>query len=339
MKKPSLSLVKQSQKNLPTLQIKKPTPYKGNLQNILIKNVKRNPENPRIFFRDEEMRMLRDSISTIGLQVPISVYKDNDKYVIIDGERRFKTFVKLKYTSIPSIIQKKPTPLDNLLLMFNIHSLREQWDVFTIAQKLERVIYLLRKQRNNNKEVTESTLSEETGLTRGLIRRAKQIIALPERFKNLLRIELAKPKKEQAFSEDLFLEMESALRAVRNNFPETIVDIDKIRDILLQKYIDEIINNVTDFRKITKIATAWKNVDFPETESVKALNRIFDDNSFGVQDVYRDTVENLYEEKSMLSNANGFLLKIERLSSEDLTDETLKTALIDIRDFIDILLK
>ncbi|MBK6936712.1 MAG: ParB/RepB/Spo0J family partition protein, partial [Chitinophagaceae bacterium] len=99
--------------------------YKADLQNVPVALIERNPENPRIFFRQEEMEQLYVSIRTKGLLVPISVYEDNGKYVIIDGERRWRTFLKLNYDTIPAIIQDKPTPLDNLLLMFNIHGLRE----------------------------------------------------------------------------------------------------------------------------------------------------------------------------------------------------------------------
>ena len=67
---------------------------------------------------------------------------------------------------IPAIIQEKPTPLQNLLLMFNIHALREQWDYLTIANKLPDVIALF-SQENDGREPNEQHLSELTGLTRG----------------------------------------------------------------------------------------------------------------------------------------------------------------------------
>ena len=173
--------------------------YKADLKNIPIELIDRNPENPRIFFRQEEMEQLYVSIKNKGLLQPIAVYKDKDRYIILDGERRFKTFLKLNYPSIPALIQNKPSVLDNLLLMFNIHSTREQWDIFTIAMKIERVLILLKESKGS--EPTESELSEETGMTRGVIRRCKTIIALPQRFKEMLRLELDKPKKEQKFSE------------------------------------------------------------------------------------------------------------------------------------------
>lgn len=310
--------------------------YKAELENIPIKLIERNPENPRIFFRQEEMEQLFVSIKTKGLLVPISVYKDRGKFIIIDGERRWRTFNKLNYQTIPAIIQDKPSELDNLLLMFNIHGLREQWDIFTIAMKIERVTKLLEERKGT--PVNEIELSEETGMTRGLIRRAKRIISLPERFKNQLRTELEKPKKDQLFSEDLFLEMESALRTVEKNFPETLKNKNVVRDVLLKKYAEKTIGNVTDFRKVVKIATAPKNVEFPKNETQKALKRIFEDNKVGVDRVYRETVENLYADKSILTFARNFLSKLELLTPEDLDDEALANVLQKIRNHISDLL-
>lgn len=310
--------------------------YKAELKNIPLKHLKINPENPRIFFRQEELEQLLVSIKKIGLQVPISVYRDGDEFIIIDGERRWRTFLKLNYPSIPAIIQDKPSELENLLLMFNIHGLREQWDIFTIANKIERVIDLLRQ--NKEKEPTEKEISAETGMTTGVIRRCKLIISLPERFKELIRIELDKPKKEQLYSEDFFLEMEQSLRSVSRKFPNLTVEIDNIRDVLIKKYVNKIINNVTDFRKLTKIATGNKNLSFPIEKIEEAILKIFEDNNTGIIEIYRETVQPLYEDKVISNNAFNFLNKIDLLSEEQLTDERLREALVLIRDRINNLL-
>ena len=76
------------------------------------------------------------SIRRNGIQVPISVYEDDGGFVLIDGERRWRCARKLNHQRIPALVQQKPAPLADLLLMFNIHMLREQWDYLTIANKL-----------------------------------------------------------------------------------------------------------------------------------------------------------------------------------------------------------
>jgi ParB/RepB/Spo0J family partition protein len=158
------------------------------LREISPDRIKRNPENPRLFFRDEEMDTLTASIKRYGVQVPITVYADGSEFVLIDGERRWRCARKLNLHRIPALVQEKPTRLENLLLMFNIHALREQWDYLTIARKLPDVIELF--EREKGREPTEAELSELTGLTRGQIRRCRFLLDLPDRYRELLEKEL-----------------------------------------------------------------------------------------------------------------------------------------------------
>ena len=58
----------------------------GRLQQIPPENIDRNPENPRLIFRQEEMDSLMVSIDTHGVQVPLTVYREAEGYRLIDGE-------------------------------------------------------------------------------------------------------------------------------------------------------------------------------------------------------------------------------------------------------------
>src|SRR5438445_8600413 len=131
--------------------------------------------------RSGELENLLRSIKEYGVQVPVTVYQKGDRYVLIDGERRWICSQKLNLKTIPAIIRDEPTELQNLLVMFNIHSLREQWDLLTIALKLPRVISLLTEQRG--KSPTEIQLAAHTGLSRAVIRRSKLLQELPDRYK------------------------------------------------------------------------------------------------------------------------------------------------------------
>ncbi len=307
------------------------------LKKIDIDRIIPNPDNPRLIFRQEEMDALLISIKRYGIQVPITVFEDRGRYILIDGERRWRTSLKLNMATIPAIIVDKPSELDNLLIMFNIHSLREQWDYFTIANKLTRIIDLLAKQCG--KVPNERELSEAAGLTRGTIRRCKLLIALPERFKELIVQELRKPKVSQKLTEDFFIEMEQNLKTVQKNLPEAIDDIDRVRDVLIAKYQTGIIENILDFRKVGKLATAPRNVEFEYKNAEKALTSIFAQNSESIKDVYESTVSTLYSEKRLISTFNNVLQYIENLDEQERRDEDIKRTLRAIREAIDNLLK
>ena len=120
------------------------------LEQVRTNLIDRNPDNPRVVFRPGELEQLLESIRVHGVQVPISVYRAGHRYVLIDGERRWRCAVKLNKKTIPALVQEKPTPLENLLLMFNIHSLREQWDLLTISLKLPELVARLNSISSQN---------------------------------------------------------------------------------------------------------------------------------------------------------------------------------------------
>lgn len=275
---------------------KQAQPY---LKDISPDKVRRNPDNPRLFFRPDEMDTLMASIRRYGIQVPIAVYEDDGSFVLIDGERRWRSALKLNISKIPALIQPKPTPLGNLLLMFNIHALREQWDYLTIANKLPEVISLFREE--NGKEATEQDLSEITGLTRGQIRRCRYLLDLPAKYRRILKGELALPKHLQKLSEDFFIEMERSLKTVQNRVPSAVPDLDSARDALIKKFRDGTIGNITDFRKLSKIATSINNLGVKEASARAAIAGILDpDRRTGIEEVFAEHFEMRYDERKIV---------------------------------------
>lgn len=273
----------------------------GRLKHISPSRIVRNPENPRLIFRQEEMDSLMLSIDKYGIQVPLSVYEQGDHYVLIDGERRWKCAVKLNLKVVPALVHAKPNELENLLMMYNIHALMEQWDYFTIASKLERIIELY--EVDEGRSPTEAWLSEATGLSRGQIRRCRLLIDLPSRFKRLLLDELHKPKPQQRLSEDFFIEMERALKTVTGRLPEYAARVDEIRGTLVDKYLRRDIEAVTDFRQLAKIATAVDTLDVARQTAKRALDSVFDArNRTGIRAAFERAVEFSYDAKKAMRN-------------------------------------
>jgi ParB/RepB/Spo0J family partition protein len=282
------------------------------------------------------MDTLLASIRRFGVQVPITVYEDGDKYVLIDGERRWRCATKLNLKKIPALVQQKPTGLGNLLLMFNIHSLREQWDFLTIAKKLPDVIALHVEEEGF--EPNEIQLSEITGLTRGQIRRCKYLLELPEKYKDLLETELDLPKQTQQLSEDFFIEMERALRTVSTRIPDAITSMDAARDALISKFRRGVIKNITDFRMLSKIATSVDNVGVRQVRAAHAIRGILDPSgSVSISDVYSEQFEVRYDQRKVRLNVESvydYLFWSLEQGEADFEDE-LTERLERLRDIID----
>ncbi|SRR6266542_1260058 len=283
-------------------------------------DIRENPENPRLLFRQAEMESLMVSIARIGVQVPITVYAEGKHYRLLDGERRWRCARKLNLQSIPALIKEKPTELDNLLLMYNIHALREQWDYFTIASKLTRVIDLYASK--HRVAPNEIQLSEATGLSRGQIRRCQLLLDLPQRYKDLLLRELELPKARQKLNEDLFIEMERSLKAVVRRIPTYASKVDRIRDVLITKYRTGTIAAVTDFRQLSKIATATDDALVSKSKARKALDRVFDPESeTGIREAYESTVEFIYDEKKAARQVAQLVEYVNGLIADDQIEE------------------
>jgi len=275
------------------------------LKEIAPTKIERNPDNPRIFFRDEEMDTLTASIRRYGIQVPITVYAEGKHYVLIDGERRWRCAKKLNLESMPALIREKPSRLRNILLMFNIHALREQWDYLTIARKLPDVIELFKKE-NSGRTPTEVEQSELTGLTRGQIRRCGLLLELPKKYRETLEEELSLPKHFQKLSEDFFIEMERALKTVQNRVPSAIKNLDSARDALIKKFRKETIKNITDFRMLSKIATSVKRLGVKESKAREALKGIFDpNNKTSIEQVFAEQFELKFDERRVILSADS----------------------------------
>src|SRR6266446_5893901 len=174
------------------------------LQEISPDRIRKNPDNPRLVFREDEMNELLESIREVGIKVPVSLYEDGQHYVLIDGERRWRCAKKLNLPTMPGIVQPKPTRLENLLMMFNIHNVRIDWDPMPMALKLREVAKLLEKE---GQPTNAKALSAVTGVPLASVRRALDLLDLPERYQRLLLREAEKPKHEQRVKADLFIEI------------------------------------------------------------------------------------------------------------------------------------
>ena len=170
------------------------------LQHIDINDISPNPHNPRMIFDQEEMDSLKGSIKKVGILVPLTVYKNsknhpNKKYIILDGERRWRCATQLGLSSIPANIIDEPEDItQNILFMFNIHHFKEEWALFPTALKLEVII-------NKLDTDNERILSDFTGVDRSTIRRCKKLLWYPKKYRDVLM------EKRGKISTDFFIEL------------------------------------------------------------------------------------------------------------------------------------
>jgi ParB/RepB/Spo0J family partition protein len=300
------------------LNAKLPDAGDSDLKDIPVDKIEPNPDNPRVVFRQGELEQLMDSIRQYGVQVPISVYRQGAKYVLIDGQRRWMSSAKLNRKEIPALIQQKPDDLRNLLLMFNIHALREQWDLLTVALKLPKIKTLLEHDLGHSPK--DSEIAKATGLPNAWIRRSKLLLELPQQYRDMLLDELGKPKSQQKISEDFFIEMERSLNVVAKKMPQVIPNRDRARRVLLAKYRDGTISNLVQFRDLSKIARATL-VAADEASALAAVQRVFERNDYSISQAYNETVSDAYLERDIQSRIQALFKKLQQLGPDDIDDD------------------
>jgi ParB/RepB/Spo0J family partition protein len=124
--------------------------FRRKLDYIDVDKISPNENNPREPIARKEISDIRESIRAMGgVLVPIVVYREGERYVLLDGERRWRACEELskedpeKYGKIPAnIIEKPPTPVQNLQTMFNIHQKRKEWSTSAKAEAIGKLLQL-----------------------------------------------------------------------------------------------------------------------------------------------------------------------------------------------------
>ena len=250
-------------------------------------SLSRNPENPRVIFRADDLQALEDSIRTQGILVPLTVYEDRTKLTILDGERRWRCALKLNLRSIPVIVQPKPERLQNIMMMFAIHHARVDWDPLPTAYKLRDLEEEFAKQ--NKRSPTEAELAQLASITRGQVRRFKLLLDLPSEFQQELMQELQKPKHQQVLSVDHVLEAVRGADALARRSIITPKEENELRRAIITKFRTGIISNTTDPRMLARIGRAVDRdeISIPIAQSV--ARRLTRDPSYTIGEAFRDS--------------------------------------------------
>jgi ParB family transcriptional regulator, chromosome partitioning protein len=211
-----------------------------------------NPHNPRMLFDKVPLDTLRDSISNVGILVPLTVYLESKRkrYVILDGQRRWMCAKEIGLKTVPVNLVSEPSLVQNVVTMFQIHKLREDWELMPTALKIE---LLMKETGDKNNE----HLAELTGLDEAVIVRCKKLISYDKSFQDMM----LDPDPEKRIKSDFFIELYPVIhdRDVTNFgwFSRS-----KFIRQMLAKYLQEprTVKAVTDFRLVKQHITNARRI-------------------------------------------------------------------------------
>jgi len=301
--------------------------------NILTKNIEPNPHNPRRLFDEVPMKILKDSIAKLGILVPLDVYPEdsnktdpnNDTFVLLDGERRWRCSKELNIQSVPCIIIDSPSPQQNILTMFHIHNVREGWQLMPTALKLKDLMKMLDTENERN-------LAELTKLSISQVRRCKILLTYPDEFQSMM---LA-PKSER-YKADLFIDMHRIRGpALEDKLPPWMDRGDKkCIEILIKKYDDDIIKAVTEFRHLKTIYTA--SIEKHRVDKfIQEFDRFLSDPEMGIFEINIPGATYAKYIKEITRSSKRLLSQIEDIDFENIsTDLNLIKQLRKLSQIID----
>ncbi len=109
------------------------------IQEISLLDIKPNPFQPRKTFDSENLAQLAESIKDHGLIQPIIVVKEDDKYILVAGERRWRASKLAKTKTIKAIVVHiSKEEMREHALIENIQ--REELNVVELALAYEELI-------------------------------------------------------------------------------------------------------------------------------------------------------------------------------------------------------
>ncbi len=146
----------------------------GDYIEVDIDSIYPNPYQPRKKFRKDKIVELAKSLEESGMIQPIVLYRDNNKYFLLVGERRWRSAQYLKWEKVPAII-KDITPDEVMVAALVENVQREDLNAVEIAEGINLII---KKHKINQEEA-----ASKVGMSRTTVTNYLRLLKLPEAVK------------------------------------------------------------------------------------------------------------------------------------------------------------
>lgn len=108
-----------------------------NVQLLDVKKILPDENQPRKFFDAQKMFQIKQSIKNNGIKQPLIVEDiGGGKYLLIDGERRYRSALELGLKTVPAIVEAPSNEGERLILQFGIQENQESWTPIEKAMAL-----------------------------------------------------------------------------------------------------------------------------------------------------------------------------------------------------------
>ncbi|MDR2375592.1 MAG: ParB/RepB/Spo0J family partition protein [Treponema sp.] len=137
---------------------------------IPLDKLKPNPEQPRRYFGEDELKELANSIREHGIIEPIIVQKNEDDYTIIAGERRYRAALMAGLKEVPALVRSyTPEARLEIALIENIQ--RTDLNPIEEARAYKNLMELT--------GLSQDSVAAKVGKNRSTVANALRLLRLP----------------------------------------------------------------------------------------------------------------------------------------------------------------
>ena len=197
--------------------------------NIKIADIYPNNNQPRLYFDEDKVIALCESIKKYGVLQPIVLKPDEDgKYMIIAGERRYRASIMAKKDEIPAVI--KDIPIKEVMEIALVENLqRENLNIIEEGKAYKNLIEQYKS--------TQEELAVLVGKSRPYITNTMRLLNLSKEVKKYLELDEISPGHGKALLRvsDKMKQIELAQKIIKEN--------------LSVRKTEEIVKNVIEDKK------------------------------------------------------------------------------------------
>lgn len=223
---------------------------------IAISDIEPNPLQPRTDFDEESLSELAQSIAQLGVIQPITLKRrDDGKYIIISGERRWRASQRAGLETLPAYIREVDDEnLHAMALVENIQ--RQDLNAIEVALGMQRLI--------DECGLTQEAMAEKVGKKRSTVSNYMRLLSLPSEVQLALKKGIISMGHAKAIAG---LDNDNQIKALKKCIKKSL----SVRQMeLLARKLNE----------APKSDIQGDDEEYPETYShlVDELERIFSDN-------------------------------------------------------------
>ena len=310
----------------------------GVLRRLKVSEIKPSKNNPRYLFDLAPLLELKENIRLHGVLVPITVYaiKGQQKFGILDGERRYRCCVELAKEgielTIPANIVAPPDKIAGILYMFSIHNFREGWELMPTALSLKIVMEALG-------ETDSKRLSKLTGLSDPQIERCKILLAFPAKYQTLS----LDPDPTTRIPSNFWIEASPVLDLCEKELPDLFKKLgrDGICDLFVEKYRAKSIKSVIHFRRILEAYDIHPTKETRRDEVINRLEAYVMTVPLETRKAFDEFVVDNRRIQGSIKACEDFISQLERAQLEHVVDnkEELTIALRGVKKYVEELLQ